>query len=155
MGDSFLDKIFNDSSTYWWDNIRHNYLNKALVSTEKSIAGMLGISDVLDYASRRPRELGFEKETGGQADALRHLLLAGELQRTSPVLGPLLLWGHEHVTNFLQRETLEDVNQDDVNNLLGMAIGKRGSSRNDVEQMSLAAMRANLPVLLPIDRQAN
>lgn len=108
---------------------------------EKAVTRALGLGDVLDYAERRPSELGYP-DSGGDEKALRHMLLAAELHRTHPYLANPLLYGHEYVTNVLQGQPLDVRAKDLHNNALGAYIGQRSTSREAAEAWAQTAMPA-------------
>lgn len=101
----------------------------------------MGLRDTLNYASNRPIELGYEGDHRGEGDAMRHILMAAELQRTHPLLAKPLLYGHEFVTNTLQGQPAEEREQDLYNNNIGMQLGQLANSRSDVERMARIAVK--------------
>ncbi len=110
--------------------------NDALHALEQKGANLLGVNDILDYASQRPAALGYKEDNDGPGDAMRHLLLGGELYRTHPALAPVLLGGHEMVTNVLQGQSLEARKMDEFNNQLAEQIGRQAKSRAEVETLA-------------------
>lgn len=121
----------------------HNFL----AALERAGLYGLGLTDTVDYAVNRPKELGYTEDHRGSGDALRHILLAAELQRTHPYLAKPLLYGHEFVTNMLQSQPAEEREQDLANNEIGFGIAKEAQSRQDVER--LAQERLGKAVVLP------
>lgn len=112
-----------------------------LALLEYGALGGLNLSDTYKYATKRPLELGLEGDHRGQADALRHILLAAELQRTHPYLAAPLLYGHEFFTNTLQGQPSEEREQDVYNNEIGLQLGKLAKNRQDVERMALIGLK--------------
>lgn len=119
----------------------YDKFNNLLAGLERGTTKLLGIDEILQYASRRPNELGFEGEHRGAGDALRHLLLAAEMQRQHPWLAQPLLYGHEYLTNMLQGQKAEEREQDVANNQLGFGLGQQAMSRDDVERLALMSLK--------------
>jgi hypothetical protein len=109
---------------------------------EHLVARAVGASEPIDYAERRPSELGFP-DSGGEEKALRHLLLAAELHRSHPWVADPLLYGHEYLTNTLTGQPLDVRYKDLSNNAMGKYIGQRSTSREDVERWARAALPAS------------
>jgi hypothetical protein len=65
--------------------------------TEKAVSKPLGLMEIRNYATNRPKELGLKGEEGGDADAMRHLLLAREMRTKFPRTAGGMLWAHEAV----------------------------------------------------------
>lgn len=106
---------------------------------EKAITTALGANGLVDYAERRPSELGYPDSLGAEK-ALRHMLLAGELHRLHPWLADPLLFGHEYISNVFHGQPIDVRGKDLFNNSLGKYIGQRANSRQDVENWAQAAM---------------
>ena len=124
-------------------NLRGEALGKfhdLLAGLERGVTRGLGINEILDYASRRPQELGYTDDHRGRGDALRHILLAAELQRTHPHLAKPLLYGHEFLTNTLQGQLTEEREQDLENNRIGLQLGQLARSRPEVERLALKGL---------------
>ena len=62
--------------------------HQGIYNAERGIMRLLGVDpSLLDYASKRPTEFGFHEDSTtsyekNYQDAMRHILLGGELQRT-------------------------------------------------------------------------
>lgn len=117
-----------------------DWIHHGLASAQEGLGGLLGIGDAMRYASKRPRQLGYEDERAGSGDALRHLLLAAELRRTHPWLATPLLYGHEAI-NYLQGAEPREIRQDLRNNKIGQEIGRMAGSRDDAEQLAIARLK--------------
>ena len=116
-----------------YDNLK----GAAIWNTEKAISRMLGVDpSLLEYVDRRPSEFGFE-DSNPYGDALRHLLLAGELQRMHPSVARPLLWGHEHISGRLYGQPERFRNMDLENNEIGLFLGNRAKSREALENQAL------------------
>lgn len=120
-----------------------DHFNDTLFKLEKAGSKLLGVRDIVNYASNAPERLYGKEEgdnSGGRGDALRHLLLSAELHRTHPTLAPIILNGHEYVTNVLQGQSSAARHMDIFNNKIGREIGLKAKSRSEVEKMALEAM---------------
>lgn len=124
-----------------------DYSNDTLAGLEKRITGALGVQDVLDFASSAGEAYG--DASRGKGDALRHVLLSAELQRTHPMLAAPLLFGHEFVTNMLQGQRADDRDMDLKNNAIGRDIGRRAKSREEVERMARDVVENGGVAILP------
>lgn len=129
-----------------WESARQ-LLNKwdayhrGLSNVEYGTANMLGLGPTWDYADTRPAAIGVQgPQAGGYPDALRHLLLAGELQRTHPVLAGPVLWAHENISGFLHDQDTDDKAMDTFNNDLGRRLGQQSGSRQELELKALNAL---------------
>lgn len=115
-----------------------------LAAGERGALYGLGLDNTFKYAAKRPGELGYTDDHRGQGDALRHILLAAELQRQHPYLAKPLLYGHEYITNMLQGQPAEEREQDVNNNDIGLQLGQLASTmgwdRPKVEQMALTGL---------------
>lgn len=123
----------------------------ASLGVEAVVARTLGVDpEIFKYASRRASQFGFEDEAHrghpgwapgnkGYQSAIRHMLLAGELERTHPRLAGPLLWGHEYITGIAQEPVMREM--DLINNALGRELGRRAKSREELELLTLI----NLP----------
>ena len=107
--------------------------HQGVYEVEKMVAGTIGARGAIDYASKRPSELGMEDGPGPEK-TLRHLLLSSELHRTQPsTVADVLLLGHEFVSGTLHGQDAVDRERDLRNNALGKRIGKVSKSRIDQE----------------------
>ena len=125
------------------ENIKRGY-HEGIYQSERGFARALGIDPALfDYASRRPFEFGFEDAPKGKrdfGDALRHLLISAELQRTSPMFAAPLLYGHEFISGKLHGQDPNAERMDIFNNAIGREIGKKAKTRQEVELQALLAL---------------
>lgn len=114
-----------------------DYGNDLMAAGERQVTGLLGMNETLDWAAK---SRGYSGLSGGKGDAMRHILLSAELQRSYPRLAGPLLYGHEYVTNVLQGQTADDREQDLYNNQVGRDIGRKAKSREEIEQMARGAV---------------
>ena len=131
-----------------------DYGNDAMAMVERMITKKIGIDETLDWASQ---DRGYQGDSRGKGDAMRHLLLSAELQRVHPMLAGPLLYGHEYVTNVLQGQRRDDRDQDLHNNRLGREIGRKAKNRDEIERMAretLESGRAMVLSPLEFDRDA-
>lgn len=129
----------------WWNSVRHSnewkqYIPTTLPSAEDMVMKGLGTHEPMQYAIRRPADLGYSEGDQGPYKALRHLLLSAELHRTHPYLANPLLYGHEYLTNTLTGQSQDVRYKDLYNNSLGKYIGQRSTSRAESEAWAQAAM---------------
>lgn len=119
-----------------------NEWHKLLASAENKLAKTLGFGDILEYASKRPSELGLGhlKEVSPEYDTLRHLLLGARMIQEYPRLGPVLLQGHESLTGRLHGEDPAESYGDTINNTQGMELGRLYPSRDALELQALLAL---------------
>jgi len=115
-----------------------------LAGMERGVTWSLGLNDTLDWASGAPERLGLLDEHRGKGDALRHILLAAELQQKHPMLAKPLLYGHEFGTNMLQGQRSDEREQDLMNNQIGLQLGQLAAAKNwtraDLERMAMQAL---------------
>ena len=112
-----------------------------LRKTESVLSSPLGLVEVRDYASNRPKELGLKGELGGEADAMRHLLLSRELHTKYPNAAGPLLWVHEKV---MPGQNPREERQDQFNNDLGKRLMQENpqATRDQFEQRALQAIQS-------------
>jgi hypothetical protein len=115
-------------------------IHVGIAKVQERVGKLVGVDDIMQYAAKRPKELGFKGDSDGTGDALRHLLLAGEMHRTNPMLADTLLYGHEGV-NILQGARLSAVEQDLYNNKIGKEIGRIATSRKHLEELAISRLR--------------
>jgi hypothetical protein len=117
-----------------------------LSDVEEHLGQKLGLNTITEYAHNRAEDLAGASYTEGAAvdeiKTLRHLLLAGELVRTHPTIAPMVLNGHEYVTNVLQGQATQTRHRDLFNNALGMKLGAVAKSREELETMALNAIKS-------------
>lgn len=112
-----------------------------IAAAERGVSNVLGITDALDYASKRPGQIGYGYDDHrGAGDAMRHILMSAELHRTHPRLAGPILWGHEFLTGTMHGQPSEEREQDLYNNAIGAQIGQIARSRDDIERMAKIAM---------------
>jgi hypothetical protein len=88
-------------------------LNNIRYNVERFLAQSLGVQDTLDYANKRPEELGIRGSSGGRADRARHLLLSSRLHREHPNTAHIGLELHEHQGDLEQvRQSLSGHDED-------------------------------------------
>lgn len=109
----------------------------------------MGLKDLLDYAEQRPSQIGLTWRPGQKdyEDAMRHVLMAAEMQREHPVMARPILWAHE-VNGDLWGQSADARKMDDWNNALGVMIGRNAKSRQDAEIQALNAL-PNMMALIP------
>ena len=136
-------------------DIMKQLYHEGIYKTERGISGALGVDPSLfDYVSRRPSEFGFEYAPKGKrdyGDALRHMLLSAELERTNPLIAGPLLYGHEFISGVMHGQDPKARQMDLFNNQLGRSIGKTAKSRQEVELQSLL----NLPKSMTLDSESS
>ena len=113
---------------------------------EKTVSSPLGISELRDYASNRPKEIGLKGEIGGQADAMRHLLLARELRTKYPNAAAAMLWAHEAIPSnpIMPWQSDKERAQDQYNNDLAKRLMEESpqATREQYEQRALKAVKS-------------
>lgn len=124
------------------DDFYSYFKGAPLFPIEKAISTTLGVDPRLfDYASERPSQFGFDDdnpaEGKGYGGALRHMLLAGELQRMNPNVAAPLLYGHEFISGNLYGQDAIYRDMDLYNNALGRELGRKAKSRQELELMVL------------------
>ena len=120
----------------------YDYFQQApLFPVEKAVSTLLGVDpNLYSYVSERPSQFGFEDstpESKGYEGALRHLLLAGELERRNPRVAGPLLYGHEFLSGTLYGQPAEYREMDLYNNMLGRELGRQAKSREHLELLAL------------------
>lgn len=123
-----------------------DYGNDLMATAEKTVSKTMGLGEVMDWATK---SRGYQGDSRGKGDAMRHLLLSAELQRTHPMMAGPLLYGHEYVTNLLQGQRSDDRAQDLHNNNLGRDIGRRAKSRDEIERMARETLDSGKAMVLP------
>ena len=116
-------------------------LNDWIGRQENSVAKLGGFNDILEYADRRPAELGYNNPHRGDADAVRHMLLTAKLgQRYGDTGGRVIAGFHENVSNVIQGQDPESARQDTLNNQAGFNLARKGQSDRDLEANVRRAM---------------
>lgn len=93
--------------------MQYEDLNNIRYDAERFLAQSLGVQDTLDYANKRPEELGLRGSSGGRADRARHLLLSSRLHREHPNTAHIGLELHEHQGDLEQvRQSLSGHDED-------------------------------------------
>jgi len=114
--------------------------------TEKTVSKPLGLMEIRSYATNRPKELGLKGEIGGEADAMRHLLLARELRTKFPNTAAGMLWAHEAIPSnpILPWQSDKERAQDTYNNDLAKRLMGENpqATREEYEKRALEAIRS-------------
>lgn len=123
------------------DDFYSYFKGAPLFPVEKAVSTLLGVDPRLyDYASERPSQLGFADDVPDSKTyegALRHILLAGELQRMNPKVAAPLLYGHEYLSGSLYGQDAPFREMDLYNNELGRELGRKAKTRQELELMAL------------------
>ena len=110
-------------------------------SGQHAAASMLGIGDEVDFASKIP-EFYYSKEAqhNGEGDAMRHILLQGQLQQKYGELPAQALgWLHENAT--LGQSDAEKA-MDTYNDVLGRKLGATATDNADLAWKAMQAIKA-------------
>ena len=114
--------------------------------TEKAISKPLGLMEIRSYAMNRPKELGLEGEIGGEADAMRHLLLAREMRTKFPNTAAGMLWAHEAAFSnpIFPGQSDKERAMDEHNNALAKRLMDESpqATREQYEKRALEAIRS-------------
>ena len=121
-------------------------VGSAYRGAEKAVSAPLGITELRNYASNRPKEIGLKGEIGGQADAMRHLLLARELRTKFPTAAGAMLWAHEAIPSnpIMPWQSDKERAQDQYNNDLAKRLMEENpeATREQYEQRALKAVKS-------------
>lgn len=123
-----------------------NEFDKNLSEFEGWMKDKLDVSAIEKMAYLEADNSELKGELNGPNDAYRHMIVTAEMaRRKGPVTSTTLGLGHE-LTGLLQGQPLNQAKMDASNNAIGVDIGMRAKTLNDVIDMARKAMQDAISV---------